>query len=63
MMRQNALVDRALPSEPGDIVWPRKLILMALGPVVGFILGIMAVLIFNWIREAMALAEAETMRQ
>lgn len=57
------IVDRALPAEPGDVLWPRKLILIPLGPVVGFILGIMAVLIFHWVREAMALAESETTRK
>ena len=41
------VVDRALPPEPDDAVGPRKLVLLALGPSVGLIFGVFAVLVVN----------------
>jgi uncharacterized protein involved in exopolysaccharide biosynthesis len=52
------VVDRALPPEPGDPVRPRKVLLIAGGPVLGFIFGLIAVLTVNWIRSAMTLKAA-----
>jgi LPS O-antigen subunit length determinant protein (WzzB/FepE family) len=40
-------VDKALPPEPDDIVRPNKLVLVALGPTVGLIFGVFAVLVIN----------------
>jgi hypothetical protein len=37
------VVDRALPPDLGDPVRPRKALLLILGPVVGFVLGVVAV--------------------
>jgi uncharacterized protein involved in exopolysaccharide biosynthesis len=41
------VVDRALPPEPNDMVRPRKLLLIAIGPTIGLVFGIFAVLVFN----------------
>jgi uncharacterized protein involved in exopolysaccharide biosynthesis len=41
------VVDKALPPEPDDIVRPRKIVLMALGPTIGFIFGVFAILAWN----------------
>ena len=41
------VVDRALPPEPDDAVGPSKLVLLALGPSVGLIFGVFAVLVVN----------------
>lgn len=49
------VVDRALPPEPGDPVRPRKVLLITGGPLLGFIFGLIAVLVVNWVRSAMAL--------
>ena len=40
-------VDRALPPLRDDIVRPNKIVLVALGPTVGLIFGVFAVLVFN----------------
>jgi len=40
-------VDKALPPEPGDIVRPNKIVLVALGPTVGLIFGVFVVLVVN----------------
>lgn len=48
------VVDKALPPEPGDPIRPRKVVLMAGGPVLGFIFGVIVVLTVNWVRSAMA---------
>jgi uncharacterized protein involved in exopolysaccharide biosynthesis len=40
-------VDRALPPERDDIVRPNKIVLVALGPTVGLIFGVFAVLVVN----------------
>ncbi len=39
------VVDRALPPDPRDQVQPRKLVLLALGPLVGFVFGALCVLV------------------
>jgi len=44
------VVDRALPSDADDPVRPQKLMLFVLGPVVGLVLGIVAVLGLDMIR-------------
>lgn len=38
------VVDRALPPDPLDMVWPQKVLLLLLGPFVGLVLGSFAVL-------------------
>ena len=44
------VIDRALPAEPDDAVGPSKLVLLALGPSVGLIFGVFAVLAVNVLR-------------
>jgi uncharacterized protein involved in exopolysaccharide biosynthesis len=44
------VIDRALPPEPDDAVGPSKLVLIALGPSVGLIFGVFAVLAANVLR-------------
>jgi uncharacterized protein involved in exopolysaccharide biosynthesis len=44
------VIDRALPPEPDDAVGPSKLVLLALGPSVGLIFGVFAVLAVNVLR-------------
>jgi uncharacterized protein involved in exopolysaccharide biosynthesis len=39
------VVDRALPPDPKDVLRPKKLVLLALGPVVGFLTGALAVIL------------------
>jgi uncharacterized protein involved in exopolysaccharide biosynthesis len=39
------VVDKALPPDPKDMVRPRKLVLLALGPLLGLLIGAAAVLI------------------
>lgn len=41
------VVSPALPSDKDDPVWPRKVLLLAAGPAVGFMLGIFAVLTYE----------------
>jgi uncharacterized protein involved in exopolysaccharide biosynthesis len=41
------IVDRALPPDPKDVVWPNKLLLVALGPIVGLIVGVAAVVVLG----------------
>jgi len=41
------VVEKALPPEADDIVRPRKLALIAIGPTIGFIFGVFAVLVVN----------------
>ena len=41
------IVERALPPEPDDIVRPNKVVLAALGPTVGLVFGVFAVLVWN----------------
>jgi uncharacterized protein involved in exopolysaccharide biosynthesis len=41
------IVDRALPPDPKDVVWPNKLLLVALGPIVGLIVGMVAVVVLG----------------
>jgi len=50
------VVDAALPPERSDPVKPKKFLLMVGGPLLGFIIGVMGVLMFNWVRSAMALS-------
>lgn len=44
------VVDPALPADPGDPVKPNKLVLFALGPLVGLLLGALLVLVYDWWR-------------
>jgi uncharacterized protein involved in exopolysaccharide biosynthesis len=46
------VVDPALPSDKDDPVRPQKLLLLALGPLVGLVLGVLAVLAAAWIADA-----------
>ena len=41
------VIDKALPPDPDDTVGPRKLVLVLLGPIVGFVFGVFAVLTWN----------------
>ncbi len=41
------VVEKALPPEPDDVVRPNKLVLVALGPTIGFVFGVFAVLVVN----------------
>jgi uncharacterized protein involved in exopolysaccharide biosynthesis len=44
------VVDRALPPDKDDPIRPKKLLLIAAGPIVGFALAMFGVLVFDWSR-------------
>lgn len=45
------VVDKALPADANDPVKPRKLLLLVAGPLVGFAIGVAAVLLMGWLLE------------
>jgi uncharacterized protein involved in exopolysaccharide biosynthesis len=51
------VVDRALPPDPDDAVGPSKLTLIALGPIIGLIFGVFAVLVINIVSNRQGAAE------
>lgn len=54
------VVDRALPPDPEDPVRPKKLLMIAIGPIVGGIVGAVGVLVFSWVAASVALIRKET---
>ena len=50
------LVDHALPPDADDFVSPKRLLLVVCGPLVGLLLGCLAVLVPVWLRRATASA-------
>lgn len=47
------VVDKALPADVTDRVKPRKLLLLLAGPIVGFLIGAMTMLVVGWFRQTL----------
>lgn len=45
------VVDKAMPADANDPVKPRKLLLLAAGPLVGLVIGVAGVLVLGWFLE------------
>lgn len=48
------VVDRALPADADDPEWPKKLVLLATGPLLGLAFGICAMLLSDWMRPSLS---------